>query len=213
MENIIELKGISKSFYEELLFEDISLNVQKGDIIGFVGENGCGKSVLFKMICGLISPDQGMIRVQNRIITEGAFPDSTGVMLDGCGFIPYESGFQNLKQIAVIDQKVGNQEIAEVMNQVGLDYKSKKPVRKYSLGMKQRLKLAMALMERPMLLLLDEPMNALDHDMVLKVRTLLLQKREEGVTILLTSHNERDIEVLCTHVYQFMNHKLYKKKI
>ncbi len=208
METIIKLKEISKSFYDEPLFENISFEVQKGDIIGFVGENGCGKSVLFKMICGLISPDHGEILVRNRVITEGKFPDSIGIMLDGCGFIPYESGFENLRQIAAIDQKIGSQEIAEAMAQVNLNYKSKKPVKKYSLGMKQRLGIAMALMENPTLLLLDEPMNALDHDMVLKVRRLLLQKKESGVTILLTSHNKEDIDALCTHVYRFTDCKL-----
>lgn len=208
MENIIELKGVSKSFYGETLFEDISLEIKKGGIIGFVGENGCGKSVLFKMICGLISPDNGTIRVMNRVITEGRFPNSIGVMLDGCGFVPYQSGFDNLKQIAVIDGKIGNKEIEEAMEQVGLDYKSKKPVKKYSLGMKQRLGIAMALMENPMLLFLDEPMNALDKDMTLKVRDILLKKKEDGVTILLTSHNQKDIDVLCSQVYRFENGRL-----
>lgn len=208
MENIIELKGVSKSFYGETLFEDISLEIKKGGIIGFVGENGCGKSVLFKMICGLISPDTGTIRVMNRVITEGRFPNSIGVMLDGCGFVPYQSGFDNLKQIAVIDGKIGNKEIEEAMEQVGLDYKSKKPVKKYSLGMKQRLGIAMALMENPMLLFLDEPMNALDKDMTLKVRDILLKKKEDGVTILLTSHNQKDIDVLCSQVYRFDNGRL-----
>lgn len=208
MENIIELEGVSKSFYGETLFEDISLEIKKGGIIGFVGENGCGKSVLFKMICGLISPDNGTIRVMNRVITEGRFPNSIGVMLDGCGFVPYQSGFDNLKQIAVIDGKIGNKEIEEAMEQVGLDYKSKKPVKKYSLGMKQRLGIAMALMENPMLLFLDEPMNALDKDMTLKVRDILLKKKEDGVTILLTSHNQKDIDVLCSQVYRFENGRL-----
>ncbi|MDE6982324.1 MAG: ATP-binding cassette domain-containing protein [Lachnospiraceae bacterium] len=208
MENIIELKGVSKSFYGETLFEDISLEIKKGGIIGFVGENGCGKSVLFKMICGLISPDTGTIRVMNRVITEGRFPTSIGVMLDGGGFVPYQSGFDNLKQIAVIDGKIGNKEIEEAMEQVGLDYKSKKPVKKYSLGMKQRLGIAMALMENPMLLFLDEPMNALDKDMTLKVRDILLKKKEDGVTILLTSHNQKDIDVLCSQVYRFDNGRL-----
>lgn len=211
MENIIEIKNVTKSFYEEILFEDVSLEIRKGDIVGFVGENGCGKSVLFKMICGLISVDKGIIRVMNRTITNGKFPQSIGIMLDGSGFIPYYTGYENLKNIAVIDNVIGEKEIQESMELVGLDYKSKKPIKKYSLGMKQRLGIAMDIMEKPKLLLLDEPMNALDKDMVGKVRELLMKKnKDEGVTILITSHNEKDIDFLCTHVYEVSEHSIRK---
>lgn len=212
MENIIEIRNVEKSFYDEPLFNNISLDIKRGDIVGFIGENGCGKSVLFKMICGLISVDKGTITVSNTIITNGNFPKSVGIMLDGTGFIPYFSGYKNLKNIAVIDDKINDQDIYNSMALVGLDYKSKKPVKKYSLGMKQRLGLAMALMENPRLLLLDEPMNALDKEMVNKIREILLKlSREKKVTILITSHNEKDIEALCTHVYEIKNNVLQKK--
>lgn len=211
MEPMIEIRNLEKSFCGEILFQDISLDIRRGEIVGFTGENGCGKSVLFKMICGLISADRGTIRVLGTRVTDGKFPGSIGIMLDGTGFIPYYTGFQNLKNIAVIDRKISDQKIQESMALVGLDYKSRKPVKKYSLGMKQRLGLAMALMEDPELLLLDEPMNALDKDMVCKIRTLLMQlNREKRVTVLITSHNDRDIELLCTQVYEISGHRLKK---
>lgn len=195
---IITMEHVSKSFSGSQVLNDINLTVKKGEIIGIVGENGCGKSVLYKMICGLIVPNSGKISVFDKVISKGTFPDNIGIMLDNTGFIPYESAFDNLKNIARIDNKISDKDIKDCLNLVGLNPNDKKSVKHFSLGMKQRLGIAMAIMEKPMLLLLDEPFNALDKDMVETVQNLLLKlNRELNVTILLTSHNPTHITSLC----------------
>ncbi len=199
--NVVEMKSVAKSFRNTEILSNINLTVKEGDILGIIGRNGCGKSVLFKLICGLMLPTKGKVKVWGKIISNGNFPENIGIMLDNTGFIPYDSGFDNLKHIAVINNVVTEEEIKDCIRLVGLDPEDKKPVKKYSLGMKQRLGIAMAIMERPKLLLLDEPMNSLDNAMVHEVRKLLLYlNQNENMTIITTSHNDEDIKTLCNRV-------------
>lgn len=200
--NIVELCHVKKAYKKNVLFTDLNLTVPKGDICGIIGVNGSGKSVLLKMICGLVLPDAGKIIVENESIDKGKFPQHIGVILDCAGFLPGETGFQNLSIIANIRKKVHKPEIEAVMRRVGLDPSSKVKVGKYSLGMKQRLAIAQALMETPALLVLDEPFNAIDEKTVGKFRQLFKQlNSEEGVSIIMTSHNREDIQELCKHTY------------
>lgn len=212
MENMIVIKGLSKAYKNNILFQNMNFQVKKGEICGIIGRNGSGKSVLLKMICGLVLPDEGEIEVDGEEVTDGRFPQNIGVILDCAGFLPQRSGMENLSIIAKVRNKVGKPELEKVMSRVGLDPALKVKVGKYSLGMKQRLALAQAIMEQPDLLILDEPMNAIDAETVVEMRRLLKELNEQnGVTIILTSHNHEDIENLCTCVYEIGNYSLLQK--
>lgn len=201
--NIIEMHHVKKAYKNNILFNDLNLIVPTGDICGILGVNGSGKSVLLKMICGLALPDEGEIIIDNEKLENGRFPQDMGVILDCAGFLPGETGLKNLLIISEIRKKVTKKEIEDVMRRVGLDPTSKVKVGKYSLGMKQRLAIAQALMEKPKLLVLDEPLNAIDSDSAVIFRQLFKElNNKEGVTIIMTSHNREDIHELCKHIYR-----------
>lgn len=213
MSKMIELKEISKRYKDNLLFDKMELNVRKKEICGIVGRNGSGKSVLLKMICGLVFPDRGTVEVEGIRIKNGIFPQNIGVILDCAGFLPGYTGFENLNIIANVRRKIGKHKIEDVIKMVGLDPQSTVKVGKYSLGMKQRLALAQAIMEEPNILILDEPMNAIDVETVVEMRQLLKNLNEkEEVTIIMTSHNREDIEDMCTTVYEIDNLTLHNSE-
>ncbi|MGG3938528.1 ABC transporter ATP-binding protein [Anoxybacillus kestanbolensis] len=207
--SIISLKNVSKSYKGLTLFENIDLNVEKGRIYGIVGPNGSGKSVLFKMICGFVFPDEGTIIVNGVEIGKSKrFPENIGIIIDRPGYIPNKTGFQNLKELAMIRGKISDEKIFETMEMVGLQPTAKQKVKHYSLGMKQKLAIAQAIMEDQQILILDEPFNALDAQSVDTIRRLLLSFKNEGRTILLTSHNQEDIDILCDDVFRINRYKL-----
>ncbi|MEK5057761.1 multidrug ABC transporter ATP-binding protein [Paenibacillus sp. FSL H7-0326] len=206
---IIELSNVSKAFKGQLLFNDVNLTIEKGRIYGLVGPNGSGKSVLFKMICGFIKPDQGQIIIHSDYRRKGTdFPHQFGVIIDRPGYIGNISGFENLKRWASILNLVKDEQIKDTMRLVGLNPDTPQKVRNYSLGMKQKLAFAQAIMEDQEVLILDESFNALDADSVINTRKLLLSYKQEGKTILLTSHNREDIDILCDDVIQITNQRL-----
>lgn len=202
--SIITLNNVSKAFNGMTLFESVNLSIEEGKIYGFIGPNGSGKSVLFKMICGFIFPDQGSIYVNHIEVGKSKyrFPENVGIIIDKPGYIPGKSGFENLKDLALIKNKINDNDIKRSMEIVGLQPESKQKVKNYSLGMKQKLALAQAIMENPKILILDEPFNALDEDSVITIRSLLQSFKDEGKTILLTSHNKEDIDILCDHAFR-----------
>lgn len=198
---MIEVKNLSKSFRSEVAVNDVTVTFSSGAIHGLVGPNGSGKTVLMKLICGLLAPTNGIVTVNNKVIGKDVdFPPSLGIMIETPGFIPYLSGYRNLKDLADIRKKIGKTDIEAAMEKVGLDAHSRKRVGAYSLGMRQRLGIAQAIMEDPALLVLDEPMNGLDEQSVKLVRVLLLNLRDAGKTILLASHHAEDIQELCDTV-------------
>lgn len=204
-ETVVKIRGLSKSIKGNIILDNINLNFDKGKIYGIVGRNGSGKSILFKSISGLIRPSKGTITVFDEVIGEGNFPKDFGVLLDVPGFLPQYSSLKNLRILASINNKATDKEIRESIITVGLNPDDKKPVKKYSLGMKQRLGIAQAIMENPKLLILDEPMNGLDEEGVTEIRRLLADLKKRGVTIILSSHNPEDIAVLCDYVYKINN--------
>ncbi len=210
--NDIVLKDISKSFKGTLLFDSINLQIEKGKIYGIIGPNGSGKSVLFKMISGFVFPNSGSISVRGKILGNGKnrFPENIGLVMDEAGFNETKTGYENLSELAAINGYISNTQIQETLTKVGLDYKLTQKVKNYSLGMKQKLAIAQAIMENQDILILDEPFNALDEDSLKNIRALFLKLKREGKTILLTSHNKEDINFLCDHVYQINNMKLDK---
>lgn len=201
MENIIEILDVEKSFGDEQVLKHVSHDFEKGKIHGIVGNNGSGKTVLMKCICGFLRPDSGRILVNHEEVGKKRdFPDDLGIIIETPGFLPHLSGFQNLKILASLRKIANDHTIRDTIRLVGLDPDMKKPVGKYSLGMRQRLGLAQALMEDPGLLILDEPLNGLDKNGVLHIRSLIKDLRTQGKTVILASHNQMDIDELCDTV-------------
>lgn len=202
-ERIVSVKRAVKTFKEHTVLNDISLELEKGKIYGIVGRNGSGKTVLFKCICGFMPLSSGEIYVNDKIIgKEVNIPKNIGVIIETPGFLSNYSGYKNLSFLASINKKIKKDDIYETLKLVGLNPDSKKHVGKYSLGMRQRLGIAQAIMENPDILILDEPMNGLDNDGVQDMRKLFINLKEQGKTILLASHNREDIQVLCDEVYE-----------
>ena len=201
MDAMIEVQNVNKSFGEEHVLKDVSHNFETGKIHGIVGNNGSGKTVLMKCICGFLKPDSGTIFVNHKQVGRDTdFPEDIGIIIETPGFLPHLSGTQNLKILASLKKKANDHTIRAVLEQVGLDPDMKKPVGKYSLGMRQRLGLAQALMEDPSLLILDEPLNGLDKHGVVHIRNVIKGLREVGKTVILASHNQVDIDELCDTV-------------
>lgn len=190
------------------MLDDISVRFEKGKIHGIIGRNGTGKTVLMKCICGFTRPDSGSIIVDGKKVDGTQMPSGIGIIIESPGFIDNVSGFKNLQMLASIKNLISKEKIKETMRQLELDPDEKKPVRTYSLGMRQRLGIAQAIMEEPNLLILDEPMNSLDKKGVKTVRDTLLKMKEKGTTILLASHYAEDIDALCDTVLEMDYGKL-----
>lgn len=203
METCIEVQNAVKRFRDQVVLKNVSISFEKGQIHGIVGRNGSGKTVLFKCICGLMHPEEGVILVNGkRVGRDVDMPEDIGAIIEAPGFLPNYSGYKNLHFLANIRRKIGKEEILNVLKTVGLDPESRKHVGKYSLGMRQRLGIAQAIMEDPEILILDEPMNGLDNAGVQDIRALLLELKAQGKTILLASHNHEDIAALCDTVHE-----------
>ena len=201
MDAIIDVQHVSKSFGEEQVLKNICRSFEIGKIHGIVGNNGSGKTVLMKCICGFLRPDSGKIYVNYKEVGKDMdFPDDLGIIIETPGFLPNISGFKNLQLLASLKKKASDAVIRDAIMKVGLDPYMKKPVGKYSLGMRQRLGLAQALMEDPQLLILDEPLNGLDKHGAAHIRELIKSLRDEGKTVLLASDNQMDIDELCDTV-------------
>ena len=199
--NIISVKNLSKDFGQERVLKSVTRDFEKGKIHGIVGNNGSGKTVLMKCICGFLIPDSGSITVNGeRVGVDVDFPRDMGLIIETPGFLPNMTGVKNLEILASLNKKIGLEGIAAAIRRVGLDPLMKKPVGKYSLGMRQRLGIAQAIMEDPTLLILDEPLNGLDKHGVREMRQLIKGLKEQGKTILLASHNQGDIDELCDTV-------------
>ena len=204
----IIVENVYKSFGKETVLEDVSLSIPPGEIAGVVGNNGSGKTVLMKCICGFLRPDKGSVTVNGmRVGRDRDFPPSLGIIIETPGFIPNMSGYRNLKTLASLRGLIGKREIMAALDRVGLSKSARKAVSKYSLGMRQRLGIAQAVMEDPEVLILDEPFNGLDKTTAEDMRGLLLELRDRGKAILLASHNARDIEELCGWVYEMDVHR------
>lgn len=203
MENVITIKNATKQFREAVVLNNISVTFEKGKVHGLIGRNGSGKTMLMKCICGLVPLTSGEIAVNNKIIGKDTdIPKDVGVIIETPGFLPGYSAYSNLKFLAAINGKIGKEEIRNAIKSVGLDPNDKKKVGKFSLGMRQRLGLAQAIMENPDILILDEPMNGLDKDGVKDMRKYLLNLKAQGKTILVASHSAEDIDILCDTVYE-----------
>lgn len=210
MQTVIELKNVSKSFGNNKIYEDVNIKISKGECVGFVGGNGTGKSVLFQIITGLMSTDSGSVVVENKTLGENGkdFPENVGILINEPGYIEYYSGYKNLQLLAEIQGKIDEKKIQETMTMVGLDYRDKTPVKKYSMGMKQKLGIAQAIMENQEIVILDEPYNALDYKSNKEITKILESLKESGKTLLVTSHQHEYLKRLCDTLYCIDEHKV-----
>lgn len=199
----IRVENAEKIIKGVRILDVINVNFEQGKIYGLIGRNGSGKTMLLKSICGLTHLSSGTIYVDDQQIGKDVdIAPSLGAIIEVPGFLPNLSGYANLKYLASLRNQIGAVQIRQAIEKVGLDPDSRKPVGKYSLGMRQRLGIAQAIMENPDILLLDEPMNGLDHQGVEDVKTLLKDLRKQGKTIILASHHSEDIDELCDTVYR-----------
>ena len=200
---MIIIENATKKFGTQTVLNNVSLTLEDGKIYGFVGQNGSGKTVLFKSICGFIYLDRGTITVDGKVIGKDIdIIKDAGIIIESPGFLPNYSAFKNLKFLTMIKDNIGDEQIKSTLISVGLDPESKKVVGKFSLGMRQRLGIAQAIMENPHILILDEPMNGLDKRGVEDIRKILMDLKKKGKLILLASHNPLDIDILCDCVYE-----------
>ncbi len=209
--NVISVNNVTKKFRDIAVLSNVSLNIEGSQIVGIIGRNGSGKTVLMKCICGFLSIESGEISVYGKRVGKDVdFPDNIGIIIETPGFLSNFSGFSNLWQLAKIKGRISKDDVRSAIKRVGLNPDDKKHVGKYSLGMRQRLGLAQAIMENPDLLILDEPMNGLDKDSVKDMRQYLLDLKSQGKSILIASHSAEDIDVLCDTVYEMDKGKIEK---
>ena len=203
MSDYIQLTNISKTFGKQTVLQPLTMGFEEGMIHGIIGRNGSGKTVLMKMILGILQPTTGTVIVgDKRIGKDVDFPESAGAIIETIEFIPYMSAYQNLADIAAMRGNLSKTQIKEVLEMVGLGNVGRKHVSKFSMGMRQRLAIAQAVMESPKLLILDEQMNGMDEKGVEEMRRLILARKAAGTTIILSSHNIEDIRILCDQVYR-----------
>ena len=195
-------KNISRYIGNKKILDNVSLELESGNIYGFVGRNGSGKTMLFRALSGLMNISEGEILLDDKILHKDmrVLPN-LGILIENAGLYPELTGLENLKLLTKLNAQIGINEITDAIRRVGLDPYDKRTIRKYSLGMKQRITLAQALMERPSIIMLDEPTNALDEDGIADIRKIILEEKERGALILIASHNKEDIELLADKVY------------
>ena len=197
----IKVNNHSKKLSNNIVLDDINIDLYSGKIYGFVGKNGSGKTMLMRAICGLILPTSGCVEIDGKVIGKDiSFPESVGALIENPGFISSYSGFKNLKTLAQIKNEISDDDIISILEQVGLDPYNKKSFRKYSLGMKQKLGIAGAMMENPKLLILDEPFNGLDEESVDKVRQLIMERRGKDSLTIISCHDSDEIDKICDEI-------------
>lgn len=210
MDKII-LRNATKEIKGVLVLDHVNLELDRGGIYGFTGVNGSGKTMLFRAICGLIRLTEGEVEVFSKKIREDiSFPENLGVVLESVGFWEEYTGFENLKLLSKIKKRIGDEEIKEAISRVGLNPEDRRIYKKYSLGMKQRLGIAQAIMEKPDILILDEPTNALDENGVALFHSVILEEQKRGATVLIASHNRDEISSLCSRVFKMAEGRLHE---
>lgn len=207
---MLEIRNVSKCFGKHQVLDGVSLKCKSGKIYGITGYNGSGKTVLFKSICGFLELDEGGIYVEGKLKKNGEMLENAGIIIEGPAYVKEQSAYKNLNYLYSIRNKRDKKLIHKILEKVGLDPASSKHVGQFSMGMKQRLAIAQAIMENPKVLIMDEPMNGLDKRGVEEMRQLFLELKEQGKTMLLASHNKEDIDILCDEVYEMEDGRIIR---
>lgn len=216
---VIEVKNFTKIIKNNVILSNINLKLQSGKVYGFKGKNGSGKSMLFRAISGLIKATKGEITINGQLLGKDiSFPNNLGVLIENPGFLPYFTGFKNLKYLAEINNKINENDIKKILKQVGLDPNDRRKFKGYSLGMKQRLGIAQAIMENPDIIILDEPTNALDDDGVILINDIILNLKSLNKLILVANHDKDQLEKVSDEIYtiqegKIIDHIILKKEI
>lgn len=199
---VVQMQNVTKVIKRNKIIDDVSVSFESGKIYGLKGINGSGKTMMMRLICGLIKPNEGRILIQGKCLwKELNFPESIGILIENPSFLDDYSGMENLKILAGLKRKTSDQRIREVMEKVGLNPDDKKKYKKYSLGMKQRLGIAAAVMEQPEIILLDEPTNALDSEGIAQLGNILDEEKNRGALIILTCHDFELLKQFCDEIY------------
>ena len=208
----VRVENVTKKLKSTEVLKNVNLTLASGKVYGFIGKNGSGKTMLLRSIAGLLRPTTGKVYVDGRDIysMKGILPD-IGIIIENVGVYPEFTGFKNLKMLAKIKNKIKDSDIEQAILRVGLDPKDKRIVKKYSLGMKQKIVIAQAIMEKPDILVLDEPTNALDDSGIELFRQIIREEKKRGAVILIASHNKEDIAVLCDDIYQIKGGQISKQ--
>ena len=197
----IELIGVNKYIRKNPILLDINLELDPGNIYGFKGQNGCGKTMLMRMIGGLILPNSGEVRIDGKVLHKDiAYPESIGALIENPAFLGGYTGRENLRMLARLSDGIGNEDVDRAIESVGLDPNDKRKYRQYSLGMKQKLGIANAVMGEPDIIMLDEPINALDEESVKKIRVMLRELRDKGKLLIIACHDREEIEYLSDEI-------------
>lgn len=208
----MKISGLSKSIKGNKVLDNISMELESGKIYGLQGKNGSGKTMLMRVICGLVYPERGEINIDGKILGKDiSFPQSVGVLIENPSFLSNYTAFENLKLLAAIKGKIKDDEIKKAIIDVGLDPQERKKYKKFSLGMKQRLGIACAIMEHPDLLILDEPFNALDQTGIELIRNLILKLKQEGALIILACHDREELENLSDEIFVMTEGRIAEK--
>lgn len=210
----LELKDINKDIRRKNILHDINCRMEGGKVYGLKGKNGCGKTMLMRVISGLIKPTSGKVDINGKELWKDmTFPDSIGVLIENPSFIDRYTGYENLKLLADIKGLIGRDEIYDAITKVGLDPEDKRKYRKYSLGMKQKLGVACAFMEHPDIVIMDEPINAIDQAGVILIRDILDELKAEGKIIIIACHDSEEMEILADIIFEMEEGTIVNKRI
>ena len=208
----IKITDVNKTIKKAPILRDINLEFTGGKVYGLRGKNGSGKTMLMRAICGLITPDSGIIDIDGKILGKDiSFPESIGVLIENPAFIDSYTGYDNLKMLASIQNRIGDEQIRKALEDIGLDPDDKRTYRKYSLGMKQKLGIAAAVMENPDIIILDEPINALDEVSVEKVHDILEEQKKRGAVIIIACHDKEELDQLSDEIIEISDGRIINK--
>lgn len=207
---MVEIKNYCKSIKSRPILNNVSYNFEYGKIYGLYGHNGSGKTMLLRAIAGLLVPDSGSVVIDGKVLHKDmSFPPSIGIVIENMNLLPQYNAFDNLKILGKIKKTATDEDITTALERVGL--KSDLKVKKFSLGMKQRLNIAQAVFEKQKIILLDEPTNALDNDGVQLIYKLLKEEKERGALVVITTHHKEDLEEICDVVLEMTEGELHEK--